>query len=181
MGLLNQILGGIARGAAAGSPRMRSGANPVLMALLPVVLSMLSRRAAGSLRGGGLTGSPGGGLSGGGLSGGGLGRGLGGLGALGGLAGILSLLSQRGFGGQVNSWVGTGPNEPLSPDVLGDVFDRQQIAEIASQAGVSEDEARSGLAELLPQVVDDLTPDGQLPPDDQLDERIEQFQRQLYT
>jgi uncharacterized protein YidB (DUF937 family) len=197
MGLLDQILGGLG-GANAGRNAPfgtgtggvgRSGVNPrVLMALLPIVLNLLSnrRRSAGGLGGGGMGGLGGvlGNVLGGGRGAGtsaGMG-GLGGLGALaglGGLAGLLGQLSQHGYGQQAQSWVSTGPNEPLPPEALSQVFDQQQLAEIAGEAGVSEDEARLGLSELLPEVVDRITPQGQLPGEDDLLNSIDDFARQL--
>lgn len=204
MGLLDQILGGLAGrggvGGGLGGPGgigqgggVPTGRAPggrvntqVLMALLPIVLSLLAnRRRGGSMpgMGGGMGGLGGllGGLGGRGASAGGLG-GLGGLGALaglGGLAGLLGQLGQHGYGQQVQSWVGTGENEPLPPEALSQVFDQQQLSEIASEAGVSEDEARLGLSELLPEVVDRFTPQGQLLGEDELNNSIDDFVRRL--
>ncbi|WP_066342411.1 YidB family protein [Azohydromonas lata] len=209
MGLLDQILGGLAgvnagRNAPMGTGMNtpmgggvgRGGVNPrVLMALLPIVLNLLANRRRGAGGGvGGLGGAGGmGGLGGvlgsvlgGGRSpmGGGLGGagGLGGLGALaglGGLAGLLGQLSQQGYGQQAQSWVSAGPNEPLPPEAVSQLFDPQQLSEIAGEAGVSEDEARMGLSELLPEVVDRFTPQGQLPGEDDLRSSIDDFARQL--
>ncbi len=198
MGLLDQILGGLGGLNAGRNVPMgtgtrglgRGGVSPqVLMALLPIVLNLLANRRRGAGGMGGLGGTGGtGGLGGvlGSVLGGGRGTsaggGLGGLGALaglGGLAGLLGQLSQHGYGQQAQSWVGTGPNEPLPPEALSQVFDTQQIAEIAGEAGVSEDEARLGLSELLPEVVDRFTPQGQLPGEDDLRNSIDDFARQL--
>lgn len=204
MGLLDQILGGLAgRGGLGGGLGGPGGMNQgggvpmgrapggrvntqVLMALLPIVLNLLAnRRRGGSVpgMGGGLGGLGGllGGLGGRSAAGGGLG-GLGGLGALaglGGLAGLLGQLSQHGYGQQVQSWVGTGENEPLPPEALSQVFDQQQLAEIAGEAGVSEEDARLGLSELLPEVVDRFTPQGQLLGEDELNSSIDDFVQRL--
>jgi uncharacterized protein YidB (DUF937 family) len=144
------------------------------MALLPVVLSMLANRAGGATMGRGA-------MRGSGLGGGGLG-GLGGLGAMAGMGGLGALLQrfeQKGYRDHVQSWVSTGENQPIAPEALSEVFDGDQLSQIASQAGVSEDEARTGLSELLPQVVDHLTPQGQLPESDQLLSSIDDFEREL--
>lgn len=175
MGLLQSILGGIAGNALRRSSG--SGRSNILMALLPVVLSMLANRSGAR----GRSAMPGFGL---GTGRGGLGglAGSGGLGALAGLGGLGALLQrfqQNGYGNQVQSWVGTGENQPIPPEALSQVFDGDQLSQIASQAGVSEDEARTGLSELLPQVVDQLTPQGQLPEPDQLLSRIDEFEREL--
>jgi uncharacterized protein YidB (DUF937 family) len=203
MGLLDSILGGIAGNVLGGSSNTsgmagqgRGGGqqNSILMALLPVVLSMLASRGGGPMTGnaargpnlGGLLGTMGGAGGMGGLGGaGGMGRsmgsmsGAGGMGALGGLGALLELFQQKGYGEQVQSWVGTGQNKPIAPDALSQIFGGDQLTQIASQAGVSEDEARMGLAALLPQVVDQLTPQGQLPEPDQLSSTLDDFARQL--
>jgi carbonic anhydrase len=62
---------------------------------------------------------------------------------------------------------GHRPNQPLAPNEIDNVFDASQISDMASQAGLSEDETRHGLAQLLPEVVDHFTPDGQVPDDDE--------------
>lgn len=136
------------------------------MALLPVVLGMLANRGA---MGGGASSGAGAGPLGG----------LGGLGGMGGLGALLERFQQSGYGDQVQSWVSTGENQPISPDALTQVFGANELSQIASQAGVSEDEARTGLSQLLPQMVDQLTPRGQVPESDQLLSSIDQFEREL--
>lgn len=83
-------------------------------------------------------------------------------GSLGGLGGLLGKFNDAGLGGKADSWVGTGDNEPLDAaeveEALGGDLDQ-----IASQAGVSRDEASSGLAGMLPGLIDQLSPGGQLP------------------
>jgi uncharacterized protein YidB (DUF937 family) len=194
MGLLDSILGGIAGNVLGGSSNTsgmagqgRGGGqqNSVLMALLPIVLSMLASRGGGPMTGNAARGSGLGGLLGtmGGAGGmGGSMGGAGGMGAmsgLGGLGALLELFQQKGYGEQVQSWVGTGQNKPIAPEALSQIFGGGQLTQIASQAGVSEDEARMGLAALLPQVVDQLTPQGQLPEPDQLSSTLDDFARQL--
>lgn len=170
MGLLNDILGGFAGGALGrSSPQGQRGGglSPVLVALLPVVLRMLANRGASAGARAAPDGLGGlGGLLGGGLLGGGLG-------------GLLGQLAQSGYGQQAQSWVSTGPNEALPPQAIDEVFGQEQLAQIAAEAGVSEDEARDGLAQLLPEVVDDLTPEGQLPADQQLQASVEDFAGRL--
>ena len=92
-----------------------------------------------------------------------------------GLGGLLQQLTQSGYGQQANSWVGTGANEPLPPQAWSKVLAPEQLSAIASQAGISEDEARQGLSQLVPEVFDHLTPQGQLPPEDQLLASIDRF------
>ncbi|MDB5924676.1 MAG: hypothetical protein JWN13_3612 [Betaproteobacteria bacterium] len=184
MGLLSSILGGIAGNALGRSSGMGGlrglgrggGRSSILLALLPVVLSMLANRRANATMG--RNAMPGVGL---GTGAGGLG-GLGGLGALAGLGGLGALLhrfQEKGFGDQVQSWVGTGANQPIEPEALSQVFGSDELSKIASQAGVTEDEARTGLSQLLPQVVDHLTPHGQLPDPDQVSSSIDEAAREL--
>jgi uncharacterized protein YidB (DUF937 family) len=128
------------------------------MALMPVVLGMLASRSGGPQR---TTGQgTGGGL--GGLLGSLLG-GSTGAASTGGLGELLAQSQRAGFGEQAASWVGRGQNAPLPPDAIEQVFGRDNVAKIARHAGVSEADASRGLSQLLPEVVDRVTPDGQVP------------------
>lgn len=189
--------GGAARRAPA-PPRAQEapsggGMSGILMALLPVVLAMLANRGGGAQQsgggglgdilgqvlGGGAQPRGGGGLEDllGGLLGGG-GGGAGG-GGMGGLGGLLEQMARSGYGDQARSWVGTGQNAPIPPDALEQIFGRGGIAEIARQAGVSEADASRGLSELLPEVVDRVTPGGQVPDLDQLTASVSDLSRRL--
>ena len=68
-----------------------------------------------------------------------------------------------GFSEQADSWVSRGANKPIPPDAMTQIFGRDGIEQISRQAGISEDEASRGLSELLPEVVDRVTPDGDVP------------------
>ncbi len=185
MGLLDQILGGALGGRGGGglggalgrSPASQGGGmGRVLISLLPVVLSMLANRRSAGGGGGGLGGMLGGreqaGTGGGGLGGlGGLGSILGGAG----LGGLLEQFRQRGLSSQADSWVSTGANQPLAPEDVDGVFGADGISQIAQEAGLSDIETREGLAQLLPDVVDRLTPDGNLPADDDLNNSLDDF------
>lgn len=81
----------------------------------------------------------------------------------GGLAGLVQSFQQGGLGEIVNSWVSTGQNLPISPEQLQSVLGGGQLQQIAAQLGMSPEQASGSLAELLPTVVDQLTPNGQLP------------------
>ncbi|QPF74603.1 DUF937 domain-containing protein [Roseateles sp. DAIF2] len=81
----------------------------------------------------------------------------------GGLGGLLQQLQQAGLGEQVQSWVSTGANQPVSGDQLGAALGGDLLERLAGQAGVSSQEAGAQLSQWLPQVVDRLTPQGQLP------------------
>jgi uncharacterized protein YidB (DUF937 family) len=81
----------------------------------------------------------------------------------GGLGGLVQSFQQGGLGEIVNSWVSTGQNLPVSPEQLQSVLGGAQLQDIAAQLGMSPEQATGGLADLLPQMVDKLTPNGQLP------------------
>ena len=135
---------------------------------------------------GGLTGGKGGsgglddmlgGLLGGGRGGGGGGGSamgalmpvLAGLLASGGLSKILGGLKANGLSAQADSWVATGANQPVSGRDVEQAVGREQIQQIAQQLGVSESQAADAVAQALPEVVDKVSPDGKLPPEQDLD------------
>jgi uncharacterized protein YidB (DUF937 family) len=151
---------------------------------------------APSPAGGGIGGSVGGGslgggsLGGGSLGGGSLGSGgglgdllKGGLGGLlaggaagsvisGGLGDLLKQFQQNGHGDTANSWVSPGPNKQIAPGDLASALGADQINSLMSQSGLSRDELLSGLSQHLPGVIDHLTPNGRLPTEDEVSERL---------
>jgi uncharacterized protein YidB (DUF937 family) len=171
----------------------------IMMALLPVVLAMLANRGGGAQQagtgaGGGLgdilgqvLGGGGGAPRGGGgmgdilgqILGGGGGAAAGGMGGMGGLGGLLEQFQRVGYGEQANSWVGTGQNQPIPADVIGQIFGQDGLAAIARQAGVSEQDASAGLSQLLPEVVDRVTPGGEVPDLDQLTASVSDLSRRF--
>jgi uncharacterized protein YidB (DUF937 family) len=81
----------------------------------------------------------------------------------GGLGALLDQFRNSGLGDKADSWVSKGENKALSGDEVEQALGRDKVAQVAQQAGVSPDEAKDELATQLPQVVDKLTPDGQVP------------------
>jgi uncharacterized protein YidB (DUF937 family) len=81
----------------------------------------------------------------------------------GGLQGLLGQLTKAGLGDQVQSWVGTGPNQAVSGDQIHQALGGDQIAAIAKQFGLDPSHVTDQLAQLLPQAVNHVTPDGQVP------------------
>lgn len=81
----------------------------------------------------------------------------------GGLEGLLARLTQGGLGEQVASWVGTGQNLPASADQLSAALGADAIGQVAGGLGLPQEQVGDSLAALLPQVIDRLTPAGQLP------------------
>jgi uncharacterized protein YidB (DUF937 family) len=82
----------------------------------------------------------------------------------GGLEGILGRFQQAGYGQQAQSWVGTGQNLPIDPNVLTQIFGGDRMGQFGQQFGMSTDEASGGLADVLPQVIDRMTPQGRVEP-----------------
>ena len=80
-----------------------------------------------------------------------------------GLGGLINAFQNAGLGDQLKSWIGTGANLPISADQLTAALGSDKIRDIASQLGMSHDEVSGGLADMLPQLIDKVTPNGQLP------------------
>ena len=87
---------------------------------------------------------------------------------LGGLSGLLSKFQGAGMGGKVNSWVGTGANEPLTGDEVQQALGDDVINEMSQESGLPAHEVKGGLAGMLPGLVDKLSPSGSMPGADQL-------------
>jgi uncharacterized protein YidB (DUF937 family) len=84
----------------------------------------------------------------------------------GGLQGMLGKMQQAGYGDQAQSWIGTGQNMPIDAGVLSQIFGQGQLQDIAEQLGMSRGAAEDQLAQTLPDVVDRMTPQGQIPEGD---------------
>ena len=82
----------------------------------------------------------------------------------GGVQGLLNKFTQAGHGDKVSSWVGPGENKPIDPEHVEQVIGPDQISAIAAKLGVDPAQASQLLARFLPNVVDKLTPNGQLDP-----------------
>lgn len=87
-------------------------------------------------------------------------------GGLGGLAGLVNKMQQSGLGDVANSWVGTGENQAIAPDQLGQVLGGDMISGLTKQLGMNQGDLLGQLSQMLPQVVDKLTPNGQVPQGD---------------
>lgn len=91
------------------------------------------------------------------------------MGLLGGQGGLNNLISQfgaKGLGDVIGSWVGTGKNMPISADQLKGVLGDDTLKNIASKLGMDSNALTSQLSNLLPDVVDKLTPEGKVPEGD---------------
>ena len=89
-------------------------------------------------------------------------------GLLGGLGGLLEKLQQSGHGEVTKSWIGSGQNQPISPGSLGSALGPSIIKALSEKTGLSEQELTAQLSQLLPGLVDKLTPQGRLPTHDEL-------------
>jgi len=82
---------------------------------------------------------------------------------IGGLQGLVQSFQQGGLGEIVNSWVSTGQNLPISAEQIQSVLGGSSLQDMAAQLGMSPEQASGNLADMLPQLVDSMTPNGQLP------------------
>lgn len=141
MGLLDDVLGSAV-------PQGSSVAKPLIIALGALLASgALFKNAGGGAQPSGATprpGAPGSDLAGG-------------------LGGLLSQFQQSGLGDVMKSWIGTGQNQPISPNQLGSALGPTIIKVLAQKTGMSEQDITSQLSQVLPGVVDKLTPNGRLP------------------
>ncbi|MDE2626088.1 MAG: DUF937 domain-containing protein [Burkholderiales bacterium] len=87
----------------------------------------------------------------------------GGPGSGGGLGDLVGRFTQGGLGDVIGSWIGHGQNAPISGDQLGSVLGADMLGNLAARLGLSQGEVAGQLSQLLPQVVDRLTPNGEVP------------------
>jgi uncharacterized protein YidB (DUF937 family) len=186
MGLLD-VLNGMQNGPRGPStPNAQSGGgmSPMTMAILALIAYKAVKHISGGAStspsapapspapGGGLGGSLGGGGGLGGLLGGVLAGGAAGSVLSGGLGDLLKQLQQNGHGDAANSWVSPGPNKQIAPGDLASALGADQISSLMSQSGLSRDDLLNGLSQHLPDVVNHLTPDGRLPTEDEVADRL---------
>ena len=81
----------------------------------------------------------------------------------GGVQGIIAQLEQQGLGGTVRSWVGTGPNHPITADQIHQAFGSLTVEQLAAKVGLSPQDLAAKLSVILPQAIDKLTPGGVVP------------------
>lgn len=80
-----------------------------------------------------------------------------------GLMGLIERFTQAGHGNAVNSWVSNGPNQPIQPSALQNVFGQGQINQWSQQTGMAPNDLLGQLAQFLPHAVNTMTPNGQVP------------------
>jgi uncharacterized protein YidB (DUF937 family) len=136
------------------------GMSPLKMGVLGL-LAYKALKGKGGL--GGILGSgnsPG--AAGGPLAGGALG---------GGLQDLLDRFRQSGHEDKAQSWVAKGTNKPIAPQELEQTLGEERIQWLIEQTGLPRDQLLSGLSSELPNTIDELTPDGRVPTDDELSTR----------
>ena len=85
------------------------------------------------------------------------------LGANGGVQGLMAKMSSNGLGQQVQSWIGTGENKPVSGQQVSQSLDTDSLNKMAQETGTTPEKASEQVAKVLPEMVDKATPDGQVP------------------
>ena len=84
-------------------------------------------------------------------------------GGQGGLGGLIAKFQQAGLGGAMNSWIGTGENQAVSAEQVTSALGEDKISELAQEMGMSQSDTASQLSDILPGLIDRLTPNGQAP------------------
>lgn len=92
---------------------------------------------------------------------------------------MLEQMERAGFGNQGRSWVGTGRNMPISPDAVGQIFGERGLEEVARHADLTPEQTSEGLSQLLPEVVDHITPGGHEPDADELVRSVKDLRRRM--
>lgn len=81
----------------------------------------------------------------------------------GGLHGLVERFQEAGLGNVISSWIGSGENVPVTPQQMQQALGEGQLEQIAEETGLSEHETAEHLSEMLPELVDKLTPAGHIP------------------
>jgi len=82
---------------------------------------------------------------------------------VGGISGLQQMFQQKGLGGVISSWIGTGQNLPISAEQLQSVLHCDVLQNIVAKTGLDQTQVASALSQVLPHIVDQLTPNGQVP------------------
>jgi uncharacterized protein YidB (DUF937 family) len=85
----------------------------------------------------------------------------------GGLGGLLKQFQENGQGDVAHSWIGTGPNKTISEGDLSSALGGDTLNTLSQQTGMGRDDLLEGLRQYLPRFVDQLTPDGRVPSEDE--------------
>jgi uncharacterized protein YidB (DUF937 family) len=97
----------------------------------------------------------------------------------GGLPGLVRSFESQGLGNLIASWISTGKNLPISADQIASVLGRNQVHQLAAKFGIAPEEVAERLTQLLPQVINGLTPHGSVPDSDALQEGLSLLRSRL--
>jgi uncharacterized protein YidB (DUF937 family) len=89
--------------------------------------------------------------------------------------GLIQKLRESGLEEQVSSWVAKGQNMPVVGEQIKKALGNEKVVEIASKRGITSEQASDDLARTVPEVVDQVTPDGEVPAQEQVEERLERI------
>lgn len=81
----------------------------------------------------------------------------------GGIDGIMSKLQESGLGDHLNSWIGKGENQSVSPDQIKDALGKAHLDQLAQKTGLDTDELADRISTKMPDAIDKLTPNGAVP------------------
>jgi uncharacterized protein YidB (DUF937 family) len=98
----------------------------------------------------------------------------------GGLQGLLKSFQDNGLGEIAASWVSTGQNQPITAAQIQQVIGSERLASIAQKFGLSPDAVAAGLAQMLPHVIDSLSPNGQLPANHLVEQGLSLLKSKLF-
>jgi uncharacterized protein YidB (DUF937 family) len=101
--------------------------------------------------------------------------------ATGGLPGLIDAFKNNGLGDIVSSWVGTGANKPISASQILQALGPEKIQQIAKSIGITNNELSQQLAQMLPQIIDKLTPDGNIPHPSVLEDGLNLLKKNFLT
>jgi len=76
---------------------------------------------------------------------------------------VVRQFEEKGMRDQVDSWVRTGPNKPVDRRQIEDAFGQRELDQLARTKGIDRDQLADVLAKYIPRIIDELTPQGQLP------------------
>ena len=100
----------------------------------------------------------------------------------GGINAVLERFRQKGLGAQAQSWTSRGANQPIDEQSVQQVVGQDELRQMAQRLGVPEQQVAQALAEIMPQMVDHISPEGQVPPhaDAALDESTRALEQQIH-
>ncbi len=101
------------------------------------------------------------------------------MGKMGGMGGLISTFQKNGMGDVISSWISQGPNKDVTPDDLEKGFGRDNIFEIAKEADMPKETVTTKLSEILPNLVDKMSPNGEVPDGNLLEKGLHILKRSL--